>query len=253
MALSVSMTAALLGVLQPGMRIASWGYPDMIAPEGLIRALAGEHYAGIVYRSDSDTICARHGLKPRLIPDAEAFFTLLGCEFDVFDIVQERGCEIICDLNKPLLARSFKEPVIEEYGYDVVLDVGTAEHCFNIGQALMNMASIVKRGGVVIHENPFNCGNHGFYSLNPTLYADFYAQNGFEVEQCGLRTKDGRGAEVPRTKRFMFTVEEVNVFAVARRVTEQRFVFPVQSKYAKLIPAAGVPGDSPKEEAHGAA
>lgn len=249
MALSISMTDALGKIIDCGMRVAALGYPDMIAPEELLRNIAGEHYAGVVYRGDSETICKRHGLAPRLIPDAHAFFGLLGCELDVYDIVQERGCEILLDLNKEFLGRPWTK--IDRHSYEVVLDVGTAEHCFNIAQALMNMASLVKVGGHIIHENPFNCGNHGFYSLNPTWYADFYSQNGFEVLQCRLATKDGRGAEVPRTKRFQFTSEEVNVFAVARRVVVQPFVFPVQSKYAKLIPAAGVPGESTKEVAHG--
>lgn len=239
MALSVSMTAAL--ALAPGMRIASMGYPDLVAPEKMLRDMVGEEFAGVVYRGDSDAICKRHGLAPRLIPDAHSFFKLLGCELDVYDIVRERGCEIECDLNRPM----FTKPV-----YDVVLDVGTSEHCFNIAQAVMNMAVFVKIGGVVIHENPFNCGNHGFYSLNPTWYEDFYSQNGFVVEQCALRTRDGRGADIPRTKRFTFTNEEVNVFAVARRVAEQPFVFPVQTKYAKLIPAAGVRASSTKEVAN---
>lgn len=243
MALSVSMTDALGKIIDRGMRVASMGYPDMIAPEAMIRDIAKDEFHGLVYRGDSNEICARHGLSPRLIPDAHAFFNILGCELDVYDIVRERGCEILCDLNKPTYLPN---------DYDIVLDVGTSEHCFNIAQAVMNMAALVKVGGHIIHENPFNCGNHGFYSLNPTWYADFYAQNGFEVLQCRLATKDGRGAEIPRTKRFQFTGEEVNVFALARRVALRPFVFPVQSKYAKLIPAAGVPGETTKEEAHAA-
>lgn len=243
MALSISMTAALAEVLKPGMRIASMGYPDMIAPEEIVRGLMKDNSI-VVFRRDSDAICARHGLRPRPIPDAEALFELVGCKLDVYDIVAERGCEILCDLNQPGLNKQLN------IGYDVVLDVGTSEHCFNIAQAVMNMASLVKVGGVIIHENPFNCGNHGFYSLNPTWYEDFYSQNGFVIEQCALRTRDGRGADIPRTKRFQFTAEEVNVFAVARRVAEQPFVFPVQSKYAKLIPAAGARASETKEVAN---
>jgi len=250
MALSISMTGEIAKLLKPGMRVASWGYPDMIAPESMIRHMAGEHFPGIVYRSDSDAICQRHGLKPRLIPDAEAFFEMLGCELDVYDIIQERGCEILCDLNESIRTRNFKLPRIEEEAYDIVLDVGTAEHCFNIAQAVKNMALLVKLGGHIIHENPFNCGNHGFYSLNPTWYADFYTANGFEIIECRLALKNGRGAEVPRTKRFVAVSEECNTLAVARRVEVRPFIFPVQSKYAKLIPAAGVRASDEKEVAN---
>jgi hypothetical protein len=251
MALSYSMTLALKDILKPGMRMASMGYPDMIAPPEMLRELVGEDFDGIVYRGDSEAICRRHGLAPRLIHDAHSFFEARGCRLDVFDIVQERRCEILLDLNEPILTRLHSAPKVDRFAYDIVLDVGTIEHCFNIAQAVFNIADLAAEGGYVIHENPFNCGNHGFYSLNPTFYEDFYRCNGFEVLKCALVTKDGRGADVSRTKRFQFTGEECNVFAMARRVETKPLVFPVQTKYAKLIPAAGVPGESTKEVAHG--
>ena len=233
MALSVNQTLALKAILKPNMRIASLGYPDLIAPvEGM---LTTEQIANLQYRADSAAICQRHGLQQRDIPDAVSFFTLLGCELDVYDIVQERGCEILCDLNYPFASKCVP--------YDIVLDVGTAEHCFNIGQALFNMAGLVKEGGYIIHENPFNCGNHGFYSLNPTLFADFYAANGFELEQCFLTSRNGDKADAPRTQRFKWEGPELNVFALARRVAIQpfgTFTYPTQTKYAKAVPAAGV-------------
>ena len=219
MALSVSQTKALAGVIKPGMKIASMGYPDIIAKIEM---------EGLEYREDSEAICRRHGLQPRQIPDAHSYFNIQGCGLDVYDIVKERGCEILCDLNEPL-----------ETGlsYDIVLDVGTVEHCFNISQAIKNMAGLVKEGGYIIHENPFNWANHGFYNLNPTFFWDFYRENGFDVMECCLTTKAGEKAQVPLTQRFKFTEMEVNIFTMARRTKVQDFVFPMQSKYK---PAAGV-------------
>ena len=232
MALSLSQTKAVEQLLTPGMRVASFGYPDLIAPIDL---------PGLEYRLDSDVICSRHGLKPRPIPDAHSYFKLKGCELDVYDVIQERGCEILCDLNDDWL--EWDDFANQWNSYNVVLDVGTAEHCFNIGTALENMASFVKEGGWIIHENPANWGNHGFYNLNPTLFYDFYTDNGFEVEELSLTTRDGRKAQIPTTARFRFPNEEVNIYCKAKRVKIQSFVYPVQSKYKNLIPAAGVPGD----------
>lgn len=234
MALSVSQTDALARHLKHGMRVAAMGYPDTIAPLGMIEAMLGERYADLSWRWDSEAICKRHGMKARDIPDAESFFSLMGADLTVFDVVQERGCEVLCDLNYPMQRA-------EEF--DIVLDVGTVEHCFNIAQAIRNMAGLVKAGGLIVHENPFNCGNHGFYSLNPTFFEDFYTANGFEILECRLSLRDGRGAETPRGKRFKFTNEEANVFCVARRTAVRPFVYPVQAKYANLIPAAGVAGE----------
>jgi len=233
---------AVIPLLQPGVRVASFGYPDIITPLELLEQDLGDKFPKLQYREDSRKICLRHSIKERQIPDAHSFFELMGAKLDVYDIVQERGCEIICDLNEQ---QNWSEP------YDVVLDVGTAEHCFNIAQAIMNMASLVKSGGFILHENPFNWGNHGFYNLNPTWYADFYNANGFKILECLLMTRDGRGCAVSHTKRFTFVAEECNVFVSAQRVdAEQRsYVMPTQTKYAKSIPAAGVRADS-KEIAH---
>lgn len=235
MALSLSQTEAIGRLIRPGMKVASMGYPDIIAP---VDQILKETFAPVQFRKDSEAICKRHGLKPKQIPDAHSFFYLLGAELDVFDVVNERGCEIYLDLNLPE-----REP-FKISPYDIVLDVGTAEHCFNIGQALINMAGMVKQGGWIIHENPANWGNHGLYNLNPTLFFDFYEQNGFKVEELKLVTRDGRYVTAPPVQRFKFPNEEVNIFCLARRMTIQQFIFPCQSKYKKLLADAGLAGDA---------
>lgn len=230
MALSLTQTFFLSKLIKPGMKIASMGYPDIIMEKGFLQELYGARINLVEDRKDSEQICKRHGIKSRKIPDAESFFSLMDCELRVYDIVKERGCEILLDLN---------EHMEQCQQYDIVLDVGTVEHCFNIAQAVKNMAMMVKVGGHILHENPFNCGNHGFYNLNPTWYADFYEANGFEVVKCLLVSRDGRGAEAERSSRFIFTGEEVNTFVLAKRLQAKGFVFPVQRKYASVIPAAG--------------
>src|SRR5690349_3552730 len=162
MALSLLQTETVERLLKPGMKVASFGYPDIIARVEMV---------GLEIRKDSEEICKRHGLEQHDVPDAHSYFRKLGGSLDVYDVVKERGCEIYCDLNS-------REPFASQGMHDIVLDVGTSEHCFNIGQALINMAHMVKEGGWIIHENPSNWGNHGFYNLNPTLFVDFYEQNG---------------------------------------------------------------------------
>jgi hypothetical protein len=232
MALSLLQTEAVKRLLKPGMKVASMGYPDIIAPPE--RLGLTETFGPLEFRKDSEVICKRHGLKLRQIPDAHSFFALWGAQLDVYDVVNERGCEIYCDLNIPLFTENI---------YDLVLDVGTAEHCFNIGQALINMAKMVKVGGWIIHENPANWGNHGFYNLNPTLFADFYEQNGFQVIEMKLVTREGRYGVPHPVKRFKFPNDEVNIFCIAQRIREQVLTYPIQTKYKNLIPAAGDSGE----------
>jgi len=222
MALSQTMMNELCGRIKGGERIASFGYPDVI---GEVSNIIGSRK--IEYREDSAAICKRHGLPLHPIPDAESFFSALGCALTVFDIVKERGCETLCDLN---------EPIYGHEGYDFVIDVGTLEHCFNIGQAAQNMAGMVKAGGIILHENPFNWGNHGFYGFNPTWYVDFYEQNGFELLKCSMVRRDGSVVDAPQTKRFALkNDEEMLCFVVARRVEVVEFKWPKQTKYKHLL------------------
>lgn len=236
MALTTITTDDLVPRLFDGARIASFGYPDLVAPEDKVLRWLGKRECE--YRKDSEEICRWHGLKKQRIPDAGSFFAAFGCQLDVYDIAEIRGGEIIADLNEPFMVDSGRMT------YDFVLDVGTIEHCFNIGTAARNMACLLAKGGIIYHGNPFYMPNHGFYSLNPTWFADFYGQPGFELLWCKTLLKGGTDPiEVPLTKRFnMDASQEINIFAAARR-TELRAISTsiMQTKYAALA-AAGKPG-----------
>lgn len=224
MALSSYLMQELIKRIRPGQRIASMGYPDIIITPDEVTAIVGN--VSLKYLDKS--VSKRHGVS-YLLPDAQNFFNSLNIELDVYDVVKERGCEIICDLNYPL-------NTIQDY--DVVIDVGTMEHCFNIGQAMMNMASLVKLNGYIIHENPFLAGNHGFYGINPTLYVDFYEQNGFEIEMLNLADMHGGKFihDAPRTKRFQISSpQELSCIAVAKRKVIKEFTYPIQTKYKQLL------------------
>ena len=230
MALSALMMIKLCKRLKAGDRIAAMGYPDMIATQEQVDEQLDIFKADkskLAYRVDSETICKRHSRPIRQIPDAHSFFSLLGAELDVFDIVDERGCEILCDLNYPLAPEHIGQ-------YDFVLDVGTLEHCFNVGQAAMNMTALLKVGGTIFHQNPFNAGNHGFYSFNPTWYADFYGQGNFNLIDCRI-TNEERFFKAPMTERFRFIEGvECGIFAIAMRTSDAALGWPMQSKYMKM-------------------
>lgn len=224
MALTSYLMEELIKRVKPGMKIASMGYPDIIITPDEVTGIVGN--ASLKYLGKE--VSERHGVS-YLLPDAKDFFDVLGIKLDVYDVVQERGCEILTDLNKPL-------NTCEDY--DVVIDVGTLEHCFNIGQALMNMAFLVKLNGFIIHENPFNWGNHGFYGLNPTLYNDFYEHNGFELISCvAIQSSNKKVHQIPKTRRFVINGGECNLLAVAQRKVVKEFTFPIQAKYQHLIGA----------------
>jgi SAM-dependent methyltransferase len=134
-------------------------------------------------------------LEPSIIPQAEeagtnisdwigahykgavsdvAFFKLLGLtDIRALDYSDFEGAEIVHDLNKP--------PTEELKGqFDLIVDSGTIEHVFDIRQALMNIAIMLREGGRVIHLAPANnYVNHGFYQFSPTIFFDYYGANSF--------------------------------------------------------------------------
>lgn len=229
MALTGFMLLKVSHKIKEGSKVASIGYPDILASPKVVEQILGSKAYKVEYRKDSEAICKRHGMNQHLVPDAASLFRLMGAKLDVFDVIKERGCEIIADMNYPLAEQHLQQ-------YDVVMDVGTLEHCFNIAQAGMNMAGLLRQGGCIFHENPFNWGNHGFYGLNPTWYYDFYTQNGFELEDCRLLPREGGSIDkLPLTERFSFVKGEANLYAVAKRKEIATLRYPVQTKYKRAL------------------
>jgi len=210
-------------------RVLSFGYPDILCSPGSLDFLFGkEALSRLAYREDSESIRRWHGIQEGYpIADAASLFAMMGFELEVMDLVEARGGEIIQDLNVPV-----PESLHEQYA--VVIDGGTLEHCFNIGQAALNAASLTASGGFVLHGNPLNMYNHGFYNLNPVWYRDFYAANGFEVEVAVLVNGrlDAPGVmEAPRKQRFVGIPDNTVQIVVARRKEVRALTWPTQGKY----------------------
>lgn len=209
-----------------GARVLSLGYPDLLVAAELIEAMFG--FTPVKFTNQA----RRHGAGFRL-PETVDVMQAVCAEFVCVDVARFAGVERIVDLNYP-----------QEYlgRFDLVLDPGTTEHCFNIGQALMTAASAVKQGGRILHLSPMTMVNHGFYNLCPTLFHDFYTQNGFAIEVFEVsRRKDGvdefGDIKAVAAKRNKFG-PEYGLCVFAQRLTDQALRYPVQSKYAKQIAEA---------------
>jgi hypothetical protein len=202
------------------------GYPDLLV---LPEEISGTYDE----LADAERIRQWHRWPHPVYDTSEVLTKELGFkEIDYADIVQTRGPERIVDLNYPT-----------DWGkeYDIIIDGGTAEHCFNIGQVFSNIVAAVRpNGGIVIHINPLNMLNHGFWNINPTAYHDFYKDNGFEmISASGVGGPlDDRtvvsynDAHLRRRFDFEQTVEITNIIAL--RCTgkkNSRIIWPMQSKY----------------------
>lgn len=218
----------------PGQKVRalSLGYPDlMVTREQLVSLFGPGIEPHLTPRADSDAVNRWHGTAAMLpeIYETVAFFDAIGVTLDCIDVSASRGFERIVDLNVPF-------PAEMQGAYHLVLDFGTMEHCFNIAQAMANGATALAPGGCILHLNPLNMYNHGFYNFSPTFYADFYTQNGFELVFLTGIAGSGMSPtpfDVSPVARFRRAPDNSTLIAVARRVRAQPIVWPTQSKYLK--------------------
>lgn len=210
------------------MRVGCLSYPDLLVTREQIAARY-PHLSDARYRlrEDADRIRQWHSM-PHLVEIIETtdFFDKLGCETDYFDFAEIRGGEIIADLNVPMDAA-------HQGQYDVVIDTGTLEHCFNVGVAFENMCRLARVGGVIISAAPMSKVNHGFWNFSPCAYDNYFRQNHFDFLFLGAFYKDPEGLkqfDISTNGRQIAPAEAVLV-AIARRTEHSTFKLPVQQKY----------------------
>lgn len=89
--------------------------------------------------------------------------------------------DLLIDLN------AAETPNELQQAFDLVLDSGTIEHVFDVAAAVRHCARMVRSGGRVIHLTPAsNCVEHGFHSLSPTFFADFYSACQWQINRVYL-------------------------------------------------------------------
>ena len=151
-------------------------------------------------------ILIRNNLKPRELPEnfdaknkipdwrntpydkninAQTLFKLLGADNTlVADVSSYEDPDFILDLNNLV-----EEPSLLKR-FDTIIDVGTIEHVFDVNCALANIVNMLKVGGRVMLIVPAsNAIDHGFYSYSPTLFFDYFSENGFSDFSCYLRER----------------------------------------------------------------
>lgn len=192
--------------------ILSLSYPDIVCSAEDVELITG-------IKVDKFTNNNSWHNKPYPLPETVDLFSKMGFSLKCVDIVASRDIEEIVDLNYPC--------DLGQYG--LVLDCGTTEHCFNIGQALINAANAVKEGGYIFHTPPVSMLNHGFYNLNPTLFYDFYTQNGWDIKFISGEVNN-KWFNVEAVARH--TVQsEASLMILAQRLNSNPLKFPIQSKY----------------------
>lgn len=213
------------------------GYPDLIATRDEIKGVIPElPDASLVPRADSEAITTRHGVggPHSTVYDIDRIFSDLGLAMTYIDIAPARGIERQVDLNEP-----FPSNMIE--AYDIVIDAGTIEHCFNLGQAFKNVSQSVSQYGVIVQAAPLNRYNHGFWNFSPTAYHDYFTTNGYAILYlkgwCGGVVGDFKEFDVDPVAGFRSAPENSALICVCQRTKVVPHGWPVQWKYR--TPSAG--------------
>lgn len=218
----------------PRPRALLLAYPDILVPRAALARIVGDDLvAALPQRPDAAAIWDYHGLAGVADPlfDSLAFFRALGLDPEVIDVARVRGVERLVDLNEPLpgdLARRF----------DLVVDTGTCEHCFNVGRAFMNACEALAQGGILVHAAPMTRVNHGFWNFSPTVYPDFMQANGFDLNALMGVTGDlasgMRAFEIDPVRGFDPPPRSA-LYVVAERREVRDLAWPVQRKYQGMI------------------
>ena len=145
------------------------------------------------------------------------------------DVIEHFGCERIVDLNKPQ-----QWPPI----YDLVINPGTLEHCFNVGVAWANAWAALSAGGYAVHVFPATMLNHGFWNVSPVAIEDWCAANGGVVEQTRFAL-NGSGEEVRPSRQIGLATgrpslpAETVMYALLRKAEDRPIAWPTQGAYRR--------------------
>jgi hypothetical protein len=72
--------------------------------------------------------------------------------------------------------------------FDWIIDAGTLFCCFNVSRVLQHVLDFLKPTGCVFHvAGLVGYLGRSYYSFSPMLFNDFYAQNGFDLIELGVR------------------------------------------------------------------
>ena len=198
-----------------GAAILCLGYPDITASrEAILELLRVE-----------PTEFTNHGADhkvARRLPETLHTFSLAGAAaVDVVDAMPSRGCERQVDLNE-------RQTWPREY--DLVINPGTLEHCFDVATAMFNAWRALRPGGAVLHVAPMTMLNHGFWNFSPTAIEDFASANGGRVVHIQARDREARKVPIDPVRRFRAAPEAV-LYAVVEKTESVPETIPVQWRY----------------------
>lgn len=133
---------------------------------------------------------------------------------------------------------------VEGFGlYQLCINHGTAEHIFNIGNVFRAMHDNCCVGGLMIHESPFTGWvDHGFYTLQPTLFYDVAAANEYDIRYVAIEHIESKLLQEVESREQIHELARAGqlpnnamLYVALRKTTDAPFKIPMQGVYAKTV------------------
>jgi hypothetical protein len=144
-------------------------------------------------------------------------------------------CQYHFDLNLPV-------PLQDRF--DLTVNIGTAEHVFNVYQFFKTAHERTIERGIIMHSSPFTgWPDHGFYNFQPTFFYDLARANGYEIlftiigqiEPLKFVAVESH-EQIPALFRSGQIPSNSHISVVYRKAAEPReFAVPMQAYYAGVM------------------
>ena len=121
--------------------------------------------------------------------------------------------------------------------FDCILNLGTAEHVFNIYQVFRSIHDWLKTDGIVIHNLPmYGEIDHGFYNFHPTFFWDLSLVNKYQNILIAKSTMQDISIFKDResfTKDILSHDKEkaYTIWSIMKKVSAKDFKIPLQGVY----------------------
>lgn len=163
------------------------------------------------------------------IKTASALYKLFGLSsYTCIDATSEHEA-LAYDLNTNLRS---------DYGFtdtfELVTDLGTFEHCFDVASAFRNAHESCKVNGLIIHALPSNCNaNHGYYVVQPRMIADLAAANNYEIIDCTFTVDYSPILYQFDMKNYrVYDDRDLMVYVVLKKTEDASFQMPFDSIFS---------------------
>lgn len=184
------------------------------------------------------------GSLARLIEKSDDFFWLVKA---IYCLYFQTTQVVSIDLSgtPDALKLDLNQQIDLERQFSTVYNHGTLEHLFNPCEALRTMHNHCRVGGLMIHESPFTGWiDHGFYTIQPTLYFDLAAANGYQmVFMAVTHIEHGSAVEIHSREQLLKMAAAGGVpnnsmlYVAMRKVKDEPFKIPMQGFYAETLSA----------------